>query len=136
MDRSDCGVKVSVSLEVLLAGVVSPLGWVTLAVFTTPAVAEAFGWMTAVTVNVTVPPGSSVTVSLMLPVPLLVVTLEPAEATADQLSLLAMPVSVLSVTVWLTAVLGPLLLTTTVYTTVLSCPGMIVPPVVLLVPAL
>src|SRR5438128_8171910 len=116
MDRSDCGVRVSVSLEVLLAGVLSLSLHDALPIFTTPAVADASGWMTAVTVNVTVPPGSSVTVSLMLPVPLLVVTLEPAEATADQLSLLAMPVSVLSVTVWLTAVLGPLLLTTMVYT--------------------
>ena len=52
----------------------------------------------------------------MLPLPLAVVTLEPLEAMAVQLSLTqpVMLVRSLSVTVWPTAVLGPLLLTTMV----------------------
>src|SRR5258707_1276151 len=100
-----------VSVAVFLAGAASPAGWEREAGLTTLAVAEAWGGVTAVTMKVTVPPGSSVTLSLRLPVPLAVVTLEPLEATALQLSLVAMLVRLLSLTVWPTAVLGPLLLT-------------------------
>ena len=53
----------------------------------------------AVMVNVTVPPGISVTMSLMSPVPLAVAILDPFEAVDIQLSLVLMAVSVLSVTV-------------------------------------
>ena len=49
----------------------------------------------------------------MLPVPLAAATLEPAEATAVQLTAV-MAAGKLSVTCWATAVLGPALLTTMV----------------------
>src|SRR6516165_484311 len=125
MARSAWGVRVRVSVEVLSAGVVSPAGWETVAVLLVVPVAEASGCSSVVTVKVTVPPGSSVTRSLMLPLPLPVATLEPAEASAVQVLLTqpARPVRSLSVTVWPTAVLGPLLLTTMVYTTVLFWTG-------------
>src|SRR5262245_11772293 len=114
--RSASGTSVSVSVEVLSAGVVSPLGWVTVTLLVVLPVAAALGLRTVVTVKVTVPLGSRVTVSLMLPLPVVVVTLDPAEATALQVSLCqpARLVRSLWVTVWLTAVLGPLLVTTMV----------------------
>ena len=68
-------------------------------------------WATAV--KVTVPPGSRVTVVLMLPVPLAAATLEPGEATAVQLTAVIADGN-RSVTAWSTAVLGPALLTTMV----------------------
>ena len=49
----------------------------------------------------------------MLPVPLAAATLEPAEATAVQLTAV-MAAGKMSVTCWATAVLGPALLTTMV----------------------
>ena len=63
--------------------------------------------------KVTVPPGSRVTVVLMLPVPLAAATLEPAEATAVQLTAV-IAAGKMSVTAWSTAVLGPALVTTIV----------------------
>src|SRR5207237_898966 len=101
-------------LDVLLLGVLSPGGCVTLTVLTIDVVEPAAGWMVAVMVKVTVPPGLMVTDSLMLPLPLAWATLDPLEATAVQVSAVAMLVSVLSVTVWLVAVSGPALVTTTV----------------------
>src|SRR5207253_11280801 len=92
--------RLTVSVEVLSLGVVSPLGCATAAVLTrlvTPELAA----MAAVTVKVTEPAGSSVTDSLMSPVPLVVVTLEPDDAAAVQVSP-AKPGTLLngSVTVW------------------------------------
>ena len=71
MDRPAWGVRLSVSVAVLSAGVVSPGGTATVAVLTrltTWSCASGLIWATAV--KVTVPPGSRVTVVLMLPVPL------------------------------------------------------------------
>src|SRR6516164_3996386 len=105
--------KLTVSVEVLLFGVLSPGGAVTAAVFT--RVPEAEGLTPAVTTKVTEPPDRIVTVSFMSPVPLLVVTLEPTEAVAIQVSLEKPATAVsASVTVWFAAVSGPLLLTTIV----------------------
>ena len=74
---------------------------------------RASGLIWATAVKVTVPPGSRVTVVLMLPVPLAAATLEPAEATAVQLTAVIADGNT-SVTAWSTAVLGPALLTTMV----------------------
>ena len=68
----------------LLSAVASPGGAATVAVLVNEPVAAGLTWATAV--KVTVPPGSRVTVVLMLPVPLAAATLEPAEATAVQLT--------------------------------------------------
>src|SRR6187397_2625836 len=100
-----------VRLAVLLPGVVSPRGTATVAVLVNEPVAAALTWATAV--KVTVPPGSRVTVVLMLPVPLAWATLEPGEATAVQLTAVIAD-GKKSVTAWSTAVLGPALLTTMV----------------------
>src|SRR5262245_16891106 len=87
MARLDWGVRLSVSVAVLSAGVVSPGGTATVAVLTrltTSRCAPGLIWATAV--KVTVPPGSRVTVVRMLPLPLAAATLEPGEATAVQLT--------------------------------------------------
>jgi hypothetical protein len=110
-DRPVCGVRASVSLAVLLPGVVSPGGTATLAVLVRVPVADGLIWATAV--KVAVPPGSRVTVVPMSPVPLLWATLEPGEATTVQLTEV-MAAGKLSVTCWSTTVLGPALLTTMV----------------------
>ena len=111
MTRPARGVRVSVSVALLSAGVVSPGGAATVAVLVNVPVAAGLTWATAV--KVTVPPGSRVTVVLMLPVPLAAATLEPAEATAVQLTAVIADGKT-SVTAWFTAVLGPALLTTMV----------------------
>src|SRR5262245_6226958 len=111
MARSAWGVRVSVSLAVLSAGVLSPGGTATVAVLVNDPVAEGLIWATAV--KVVVPPGSRVTAVAMLPVPLAAATLEPAEAAAGQLPS-PFAARFRSVTCWATAVLGPLLLTTMV----------------------
>ena len=59
------------------------------------------------------PPGNRVTKVLMLPTPLAAATLDPAEATAVQLTAVR-SAGKMSVTGAATAVLGPLLLTTMV----------------------
>src|SRR4029079_18251572 len=108
------GVRLSVSVAVLLPGVVSPGGMATVAVLTrltTSRRASGLIWATAV--KVTVPPGSRVTVVRMLPVPLAAATLEPGEATAVQLTAVIAAGNT-SVTAWSTAVLGPWLRTTMV----------------------
>ena len=68
--RSACGVRVSVSVAVLLPGVgsVVPPGGVTVAVLASVPVADAA--TLAVSVNVAVPAGARLTVALMLPEPL------------------------------------------------------------------
>src|SRR5947199_386125 len=132
MDRSACGVSVSVSLP--LAGVppggvavavlvrvpvdagsggagkvkvtLAPAGRSTGAVFTRLTTGLAAELICATAVKVTVPPGSRVTVVLMLLLPLLAATLEPVEADAVQLTDV-MADGKLSVTAWFTAVLGP-----------------------------
>src|SRR5207245_2791988 len=75
-----------VSVAVLLPGSVSvsPAGGATEAVLVSDTMAAGLIWATAV--KVAVPPGSRVTVVAMLPVPLAAATLDPAEATAVQLS--------------------------------------------------
>src|SRR6476646_3086069 len=112
MDRPAWGVRLSVSVALLSPGVVSPGGTATVAVLTrltTSRRASGLIWATAV--KVTVPPGSRVTVVAMLPVPLVWATLEPAEATAVQLTAV-IAAGKRSATAWSTAVLGPALLTT------------------------
>src|SRR5262245_6746100 len=119
--RSTWGVRLSVSVALLSPGVVSPGGTATVAVLTrltTWACAEGLIWARAV--KVTVPPGNSVTVVLMLPVPLAWATLEPVEAAAVQLTAVKTDENT-SLTCWSTAVLGPALLTTIVY--VVLVPG-------------
>src|SRR6516162_3575152 len=111
MARPVWGVRLSVSVAVLSAGVVSPGGTATVAVLLNEPVADAL--MLATAVKVAVPPGSSVTVVMMLPLPLAAATLEPGEATAVQRTAV-MACGKRSVTCWATAVLGPALLTTMV----------------------
>src|SRR5262249_22618068 len=104
------GMSVSVSVAVLLAGVVSnnPGGGLTVAVLTKAPVAGGLSWATAV--KMAGPAGSRGTGGEMLPMPVAAPTLEPAEATAVQLTEL-MADGNRSVTVEATAVLGPALLT-------------------------
>src|SRR6516162_3005823 len=118
MARPDTGVRLSVSVALLSAGVLSPGGTATVAVLVNAPVAAGLIWATAV--KVTVPPGSRVTVVRMLPLPLAAATLEPGEATAVQLTAV-IAAGKRSVTAWSTAVLGPALLTTMVY--VVLSPG-------------
>jgi hypothetical protein len=80
IERSACGVSMSVSLAVLLSGFVSmaPSGGVTVTVFVTnPAGAAGSG--VALTRNVAVPPFNRLTRVLMFPVPLAARQLEPWE---------------------------------------------------------
>src|SRR6187401_1858581 len=110
MTRPARGVRLSVSVA-LLSPVVSPGGAATVAVLVNAPAAAGLTWATAV--KVTVPPGSRVTVVRMLPLPLAWATLEPAEATAVQLTAVIADGN-RSVTGCATAVLGPALLTTMV----------------------
>src|SRR5581483_286044 len=103
-DRPVRGVKLLLSVAVLSPGVLSPGGTATVAVLLRVPVADELIWATAV--KMTVPPGSSVTVVLMLPEPLLWATLEPEEDTAVQVTEV-MAEGNRSVTAWSTAVLGP-----------------------------
>src|SRR6476620_162154 len=84
------------------------------------SVPVAEGETFATTVKVTVPPAATVTVVLMFPLPEDESALEPAEATAVQLSEVT-PAGRLSVTVWLTAGSCPLFDTVIVY--VVLVPG-------------
>ena len=114
IDRPVRGVRLSVSVAVLSPGVVSPGGTATVAVLirlVTSRRAPGLIWATAV--KMAVPPGKRVTAEAMLPVPLAGATLEPAEATAVQLTPV-ISAGKLSITSWATAVLGPLLVTTMV----------------------
>src|SRR5208282_3163780 len=104
MDRLARGVRLSTSVAVLSAGVLSPGGTATVAVLTSVPVADGLIWATVV--KMAVPPGSRVTVVAMLPLPLAAATLEPAEATAVQLTDV-IAAGKRSVTAWATAVLGP-----------------------------
>jgi hypothetical protein len=111
-ERSACGFSVSLSVALLLpaTGSVVPPGAVTVAVLLrVPVAPEA---IVALTVKVAVPPTSSVTLLLMLPLPL-AGQLDPAEALQVQ----ATPVRLagkVSPTVAPVATLGPLLVTVTV----------------------
>src|SRR5215468_4522817 len=107
MARPTWRFRLSVSVAVLSAGVLSPGGRVTVAVLVRVPVAD--GLMEATAVKVAVPPGSRVTVVRMLPLPLAWATLEPGEAAAVQLTAV-MAAGKRSLTCWATAVLGPLLL--------------------------
>src|SRR6516165_6887710 len=118
--RSYCpGLIASVSVAALSSGVggVTVSGPIVTVLLVVVPAAEAGGWSTAVTVKVTVPPVRRETRTLsMLPVPLDVATLEPAEAAAVQAAL-TNPVRlsrVVSLTGTSTAVLGPALLATIV----------------------
>src|SRR5262245_7285395 len=105
MDRPAWGVRLSVSVALLSPGVLSPVGTATVAVLTRLTnwrCAPGLSWATAV--KVTKPPGSRVTVVLMLPLPLAWATLEPGEATAVQLTAVIAEGN-RSVTAWFTAVL-------------------------------
>jgi hypothetical protein len=105
------GVRLSVSVPLLLAGVLSPGGAATVAVLVNEPMAAELIWARAV--KVTVPPGKRVTVVLMSPLPLAAATLEPREATAVQLTAV-IAAGNRSETAWSTAVLGPSLRTTRV----------------------
>src|SRR6516165_11945564 len=109
MARPVTGVRLSMSVALLSAGVLSPGGTATVAVLVRVPVADGLIWATAV--KVTVPPGSRVTVVRMLPLPLAAATLEPGVATAVQLTAV-MAAGKRSVTAWSTAVLGPAWMTT------------------------
>jgi hypothetical protein len=108
MVRPVTGVRLSVSVALLSAGELSPGGTATVAVLLRGPLAEELIW--AMAVKVTVPPGSSVTVVAMLPVPLAAATLEPGEATAVQ-ETAVIAAGKRSVTAWSTTVLGPALRT-------------------------
>src|SRR5258708_6491446 len=127
--RSACGVRVSVSVAVLLPGVgsVVPAGAVTLAVLVRLPVAEAE--MLAVTVNVAVPPFARLTVVLMSPVPL--VRPQLAAGAHVQVALL-MPAGSVSVTVAPVTPSGPALLTTMVYVTVPPGTAVVTPSVLVM----
>src|SRR5260370_1190951 len=127
--RSDCGVRVSVSVAVLLPGVgsVVPAGAATLAVLLRLPVAEAE--MFAVTVNVAVPPFARLTVVLMSPVPL--VTPQLAAGAHVQLALL-MPAGSVSVTVAPVTALGPPFVTVMVYVTVPPGTAVVTPSVLVM----
>jgi hypothetical protein len=84
IERPAVGLSVSesVALLSLASGSVIPLGAATVTVFT--SVPVALGPMFATKVKVTVPPGCTVTVVSMSPVPEEATTLEPADASAVQ----------------------------------------------------
>lgn len=113
MDKSEVGVKVSVSLAELFAGLLSvePAGAATVAVLVKVPVAVLA--TVALNVNVAVPPGSRFTFDAMLTVPLADAQLEPVEAVQahEPMTRLA---GMMSVTSAPTTALGPALLTTMV----------------------
>src|SRR5229473_3294657 len=127
--RSACGVRVSVSVAVLLPGVgsVVPTGAVTLAVLLRLPVAEAE--MLAVTVYVAIPPFARLTVVLMLPVPL--VTPQLAAGVHVQVALL-MPAGSVSVTVAPVTASGPPFVTVMVYVTVPPGTAVVAPSVLVM----
>ncbi len=111
--RSACAVSVSVSVALLLPGLVSvtPAGGVTVAVF--DSVPLALPLMVAASVYVIVLPAGRLTVSLMLPLPLAVKPEAPPVPTAVNVSLTIAAGST-SLTVAPITSLGPLLVTTIV----------------------
>src|SRR5262249_12166633 len=113
IDRSACGVRLSLSVAELLPGVgsVTPPGAATLATLTSEPVAgsEACG---AAEKGI-VPPTARLAVVLMLPVPLVAATLEPAAATAGRVSVVSAAGSASEIVAPVTLD-GPLLVTTIV----------------------
>lgn len=114
--KLDKPIIVSVSVAVLLPGVgsVVPAGGVIVAVLVSEPSASAA--TEAVKAKVAVPLGSSVTLAAILPVPLELPQLEPADAVQVQ-EALDKPVGNVSATSALVAALGPLLRTVMVYVT-------------------
>ena len=110
--RSAIGVKVSVSVALLLPGVgsVVPDGTDTVAVLLSVPVADAL--TVALTVYVAVPLASRFTVSLMLPLPE-AVQLEPADAVHVQVTPVKLA-GIVSLTVAPVTSLGPLFVATIV----------------------
>lgn len=110
MDKSEIGVSVSVSLAVLFAELLSvePAGAATVAVFVTVPVALLA--TVVLTVNVAVPPGSKLTVVVILIVPLGVAQAEPADAEQVHEDIIRL-VGKISVTSAPITALGPELLT-------------------------
>src|SRR5579883_608512 len=122
MDRSDCGVSVSVSVALLLSGLgsVTPDGGVTVAVLVKVPVAEGSIW--TVKVKVTLALTGRSTVVDKEPVPLLGPVTVPPLALAVDVQLAAVtPAGRGSDTLAPVTSLGPLLLTTMVY--VVDLPG-------------
>ena len=119
-ERSPLGTRVSVSVDVLFAGVVSgyPVGGVTVAVLVSEPVAVES--TVPVTVKTALPPGLTVTAVEMLPEPDAAPQAEPALAAHVQVGL-ATATGIVSATVALTAVEGPALETVIVY--VIGEPG-------------
>ena len=113
IDRSACGVSVSVSVALLFPGVgsVTPAGSVTVAVLDRFPVAEAL--MVADTVYVILLPVGMLTVSLMLSGPAAVFPVAPPAATLVYVTPVSIPGKV-SATVTPLASLGPELVTVTV----------------------
>lgn len=113
MDKSEVGVRVSVSLAELFTGFgsVAPLSVVTVAVFVIVPVAVLA--TVALTVKVAVPPGSRLTVVSMFTLPLGAPQLEPAEAVQVHV-LITRPPGMMSLTCAPVPALGPALLTTIV----------------------
>lgn len=114
MDKSEVGVRVSISLAELFAafGSVAPASVVTVAVFVSVPV-EVLATV-ALTVKVAVPPGNRLTVVSMFSVPFGAVQLEPAEAVQVQVPM-TRPLGMMSLTWAAVPALGPALVTTMVY---------------------
>lgn len=111
IDKSACGAIGLVAVLVLLppVGSVVPLGAETVA--TLVSVPDALLESVAVKANVAVPLAAKLTVALMLPEPLGVPQLDPAEAVQVHVALLS-ELGRLSTTVAPVTALGPLLVTT------------------------
>src|SRR5262245_60477310 len=122
MDRSARGVRLSVSVAVLLPGVgsVTPAGGATVAVLTREPVADGLTW--TVYVNVTVAPTGRLTVVARAPAPFAgpVTAPPPVKSVAAQLADVT-PAGRASDTLAPVTALGPVLLTTIAY--VLAVPG-------------
>ena len=119
IDRSALGVRVSVSVALLLPGVgsVVPDGTATVAVLLSEPVADAL--TVALTVYVAVPLANRFTVSLMLPLPD-ALQLEPEDAVHVQVTLVRLA-GIVSLTVAPVTSLGPLFVATIV--SVMPLPG-------------
>src|SRR5690349_8738904 len=111
IERSACGVSVSVSLAELLFGLGStaPSGMPTVAVLVIVPVADGSG--VTVKLNVAVPPFSKLTVVEMLPVPVAAEQTEPADGVHVHEALVSTAGSV-SVTGTPNTSFGPLFFTT------------------------
>lgn len=108
--------SVSLAVLLLLLGSVEPAGAETLAVFVN--VPSASSATLAVSANVALPPDARFTVVLMLPVPLVAPQLDPLEVKHVQLALVNFAGRV-STTGTPVAALGPALVTSIVYVTML-----------------